>query len=153
MAATALRSTAPAVKTAASATELFVGQTLRGRSGTYSLTKQLHPFVWKARNDLNENVIVKSRRHWTLQHERDITKYFQKRTPTLRPLIDEVVTPNDPPAIVFRYLETDALTVCHQGRLPRKEVKAIAKTVLEALRTLHARGVVHSGTSFQTFSP
>ena len=84
--------------------------------------------------------------HWRLHNERDILKRFQARTPTLRPLLDEVEDPAEPPAIILGYLDDDITRASRKQRLTRQEIKYVAKNVLEALQVLHEAGYVHTGT-------
>lgn len=63
----------------------------------------------------------------------------------MRPLVDEIVDPADPPSIVLKCLEDDALHASSMRRLATGEVKYIAKMVLQALRVLHENGFVHTG--------
>ncbi|WEW62007.1 hypothetical protein PRK78_007507 [Emydomyces testavorans] len=130
-----------------------IGQQLRGRAGHYRITKQLSEFVYSALYrfiDSNQNeqpVVIKSvAGHWRLQNERDILHRFQS-APHLRPLLDEIEDPREPPAIVLRHLDDDLTraTATKQQRLTRQEIKFVARNVLEALRTLHAEGYVHTG--------
>lgn len=53
------------------------------------------------RNKENEKCIVKSiRGHWRLKNEADILKRYP--IPLLRPLVDEIQDPADPPSIVLQ---------------------------------------------------
>lgn len=61
--------------------------------------------------------------HWRLQNEADILKRYQDKTPYLRPLIDEIQEPAEPPSIVLRYLDTDLLRESNKQRLSRPEIK------------------------------
>lgn len=147
-----------------------VGRIFKGRLGAYTLTKQLQESVWVARyasyvhpaakhalepytrihpnrpssNQEREAFIFKSVRHWRLQNERDVLRRFQSRTPHVRPLVDEI---EDPPALVLKYLEDDALRGSNLKTLARYEVKFVARGVLEALSVLHGDGFVHTGTN------
>ncbi|KAJ0417874.1 serine/threonine protein kinase [Aspergillus carlsbadensis] len=127
------------------ATALAIGQTLKGKVGTYSLSKQLQEGVWLALNQKNENVVVKSTRHFRIQNERDVLVRFQDRTPHLRRLLDEGVKDGlNAPSIVLKYLDDDLLRASDRQRLTRSEVKYVAKGVLCALAVLHADGFVHT---------
>lgn len=84
--------------------------------------------------------------HWRLHNERDVLKRFQEGTAALRPLLDEIVDPAEPPAIVLKYLDDDLTKASRKQRLTRSEIKYVAKNVLEALRVLHEDGYVHTGT-------
>jgi serine/threonine protein kinase len=98
------------------------------------------------RNRTGEKHIVKSiRGHWRLRNEADILKRYQSETPFLRPLVDEITKPADPPSIVLRYLDSDVLTESNKKRLSRPEIKQVARCVLEALSVLHRDGKVHTG--------
>lgn len=88
--------------------------------------------------------------HWRLQNEADILKHYQNRTPHLRPLVDEILDPAEPPSIVLKYLDTDLLTESNNERLSRQEIKQVAKAVLEALKVLHKDGLVHTGDASRT---
>ncbi|KAK3899873.1 kinase-like domain-containing protein [Staphylotrichum tortipilum] len=63
---------------------------------------------------------------------------------SLRPLVDEIRSPADRPAIVLRYLDSDLLTESNKKRLSRPEIKHVARCVREALRVLHRDGMVHT---------
>jgi len=84
--------------------------------------------------------------HWRLHNERDILKHFQGRAPTLRPLLDEIEDPAEPPAIVLKYLDDDLSRASRKQRLTRPEIKYVTKNILDALQALHEDGYVHTGT-------
>ncbi|GAB1312314.1 Serine/threonine protein kinase [Madurella fahalii] len=97
------------------------------------------------RNRSGERCIVKSiRGHWRLRNEADVLKHYQSGTLFLRPLVDEIRGPADPPSIVLRYLDGDVLTESNKKRLSPPEIKKVARCVLEALRVLHRDGMVHT---------
>jgi hypothetical protein len=113
---------------------LNVGQTLKGRIGFYTITKQLQACVWLARcvsflalseqlilseyrNRDKDIVIIKSVNHFCLQNERDILLCFQNQMPLFRPLLDEIEVPPDPPALVLKYLEEDLLHASNTRKL------------------------------------
>lgn len=83
--------------------------------------------------------------HWRLHNERGILKRFQGRSPTLRPLVDEIEDPVEPPAIVLKYLDDDLSKASRKQRLTRSEIKYVAKNILDALQVLHEDGYVHTG--------
>jgi serine/threonine protein kinase len=98
------------------------------------------------RNQEGRQDIVKAiRDHWRLQNEATILKQYQTKSPFFRPLEDEIDEPEDPPAIVLKYLDSELRTESRRQRLTRPEIKQVAKCVLEALRTLHQDGMVHTG--------
>ena len=80
-----------------------IGQMLKGRLGSYTVTSKLYESVWKGRYDRvthheslfgcadhtnsdsqGSNVVVKSVNHWRLQSERDVLLRYQSRN-TLHP--------------------------------------------------------------------
>ncbi|RHZ69251.1 hypothetical protein CDV55_103615 [Aspergillus turcosus] len=91
----------------------------------------------------NQPVIVKSVHHFRLQNERDVLKRFQSCT-FIRPLIDEIVEPADPPAIVLKYLDDHLLHASVSRRLTNQEIKYVARRILKALRVLHDHNFVHT---------
>lgn len=99
------------------------------------------------RNQDQNRFIVKSVPYWRLQHERVMLKRFQSKTPFIRAMLDEIVEPADPPAIVLKHLDDDLMHASFKKRLSRLEVKYVAKRVLEALKVLHQDGFVHTGTA------
>jgi serine/threonine protein kinase len=98
------------------------------------------------RNQDKDNVVIKSVHHFRLRNERDILLRLQSQTPLLRPLLDEIEDPPNPPALVLKYLEDDLLHASNTRRLTRPEVKYVTKKVLEALEVLHGHGFIHTGT-------
>jgi serine/threonine protein kinase len=89
--------------------------------------------------------MIKSVRHFRLENERVVLKRFQARSSSLRPLIDEIRDPPDPPALVLRYLDDDLMRASAPQRLTKSEIKYVAKRVLEALEVLHEDHYVHTG--------
>lgn len=90
-------------------------------------------------------MIVKSVHHFRLQNERDVLKRFQSPTQFIRPLVDETVEPSDPPTIVLGYLDDHLLNASATRRLTGKEIKYVARRILEALKVLHEDNFVHTG--------
>ncbi|KAK4041789.1 kinase-like protein [Parachaetomium inaequale] len=114
---------------------------LTGRLSSYTIVKELY----KAPNRTGEKHIVKSiRGHWRLRNEADVLKRYQSETPFLRPLVDDIIEPADPPSTVLRHLDSDVLTESNKKRLSRPEIKQVARCVLEALCVLHRDGKVHT---------
>jgi serine/threonine protein kinase len=99
-------------------------------------------------NLAHEKVVIKSvEGHPRVENERDVLKRLQDRTPTLRPLIDEIEEPSNPTTIVLKYLESDVLVETVKRTLNRKEIKHVCRNVLDALRVLHDESLVHTGMS------
>lgn len=137
-----------------------IGQLLRGHQSTYTITKEIYNTVWLAlyavhksmheisltfrRNSTGETVVIKGVRHSRIRNERNVLQKFQTRAP-IRPLLDEILEPIDPPGIVLRYLDSDLLAASSEKVLNRSEIKYVAQIVLKALSILHEEGYVHSG--------
>ncbi|PWY89543.1 STE/STE20 protein kinase [Aspergillus sclerotioniger CBS 115572] len=116
---------------------LKLGQTLRGRLGRYIITKQVQDTVWFAENQAKETVVVKGvQSHPRVENERDVLKRFQHSTTHLRPLLDEVQEPAEPPIIILNYLEDNLLSSSIKKTLNRQELKS--------LNVLHKDGYVHT---------
>ena len=52
---------------------------------------------------------------------------------------------NEPPFLVLEHLESDALRYSGEARISRQDIKFIARNILSALRSLHAKGIAHTG--------
>lgn len=90
-------------------------------------------------------VIKGVRGHPRVENERDVLKRFQSQTPHLRPLIDEIKDPSDPPTIVLKYLEDHLLNASIKQTLNQKELKYVSRRILKALKVLHENDYVHTG--------
>ncbi|PWY66496.1 kinase-like protein, partial [Aspergillus sclerotioniger CBS 115572] len=121
-----------------------------------TITKHLQDCIWLAsssqakphtnplRCSTGNTVIIKSVHHFRLHNERDILTRFQDRTAFPRPLLDEIIEPNDAPAIVLKYLQDHLLNGSSSRKLTKPEIKYVAKRVLQALDVLHRDGFVHT---------
>jgi serine/threonine protein kinase len=92
-----------------------------------------------------ETVVVKGVRHFRIKNEHDVLRRFQDQTPNIRPLIDEIEDPYDPPTIVLKHLDDDLLNASQLRRLTRPGIKYVARNILQALKVLHDDGYVHTG--------
>lgn len=144
---------------------LRIGQRLQGKLGVYTITKQVYETVWIARsaaisprfcgttgltgmipsNFQDQPVVIKSIRHVRLENERNILKRFQDVAP-LRPMIDEIQEPREPPAIVLKHYGCHVGEIADKNGLFPREARHISRRVLEALRVLHKNGFVHTGS-------
>ncbi|KAF1964935.1 putative serine/threonine protein kinase [Bimuria novae-zelandiae CBS 107.79] len=129
-------------------TSLFrIGQVLKGSLGKYTITKEIQSTVWFAKNQLQENVVIKSvRDHPRVENERDVLKRFQHSTPHLHPLIDEIEESSQSTTMVLKHLDTDLWQTARTNPAPmnRKELKYVSRAILEALSVLHGDGFVHT---------
>ncbi|TGO82844.1 hypothetical protein BPOR_0746g00010 [Botrytis porri] len=96
---------------------LRIGQILQGKTNTYTITKQLHLYVFLAH--IHD--------HWRLPNEAKILQRFQSKTAFIRPLLDEIVIPNDPQSIVLRYLDDDLMSETYKKALSRCELEFVAR--------------------------
>jgi hypothetical protein len=88
------------------------------------------------RNQAEEIFVIKGvEGHPRVEDERDVLKRFQDRTPYLRPLIDEIEGPSDPPTIVLKYLEDHLLNASVKKTLNRKELKYVSRRILDVARS------------------
>ncbi|KKZ61726.1 hypothetical protein EMCG_03755 [[Emmonsia] crescens] len=122
---------------------LKLGQCLTGTVGIYTVTKQLGEFIWLGSNKVGHTVMIKSAPHFRIGNERDILRKYQTKA-HLRPLIDEIVHPADPPAIVLKYLDDDLLNASNTKKLNPREIRYVSQRILEALQVLHEDGYVHT---------
>ncbi|PYI01179.1 serine/threonine protein kinase [Aspergillus sclerotiicarbonarius CBS 121057] len=123
---------------------LKLGQCLKGRLGRYTLTEKIHDSVWLASNATRESVLIKCAHQARINNERNVLKRFQDRTNCIRPLVDEITDPADPPAIVLQRLDGDLFDASASQRLTTPEIKYVSKKVLEGLAVLHEDGYVHT---------
>ena len=83
--------------------------------------------------------------HPRVENERNVLKRFQYHTSYLRPLIDEIDHPSTPVTIILKYLQGNLLDTSVPRLLNRRELKHVSRCVLEAIKTLHKDGFVHTG--------
>lgn len=79
-----------------------------------------------------------------IQREKEILQQFEGHS-CLRSFIDHGKEPS--PFLALEYLELDALKASGQAKLSRQDIKFIARSVLTALESLHAKGIAHTGRS------
>ncbi|KAI9829991.1 MAG: hypothetical protein M1826_005164 [Phylliscum demangeonii] len=121
-----------------------LGQVLKGRLGKYIITKKIQDTVWFAKNEAEQTVVIKGvKGHRRVENERNVLERFQHRTPYLRPLVDEVEDPSMV-VIVLSFLDDDLLHASITKTLNGKEIKYVARRILEALVVLHEEGYVHT---------
>ena len=76
-----------------------------------------------------------------LQREKEILQQFVGDS-CIRNFIDHG---KEPPFLVLEHLEFDALRSSSEARISRQDIKFIARSVLSALGSLHAKGIAHTG--------
>lgn len=77
-----------------------------------------------------------------IQREKEILQQFEGHS-CLRSFIDHGKEPS--PFLALEYLELDALKASGRAKLERQDIKFIARSVLTALESLHAKGIAHTG--------
>ncbi|CZS95508.1 uncharacterized protein RAG0_05118 [Rhynchosporium agropyri] len=122
------------------ASNFRVGQYIEGKISTYTLSKQIHKDIWTATSSELGKVIIKGAPKYRLETERDILRHFHAR-PGIRQLLDEV---QNPPSLVLKHLGENLLTVSNTKRLEKREIKFVAKRILDALQAFHEDGYVHT---------
>lgn len=83
-----------------------------------------------------------------MTYEAKLLQKYQHINPHIRPMIDELTSPKEPPAIVLEYLDSDLRAESRCKLLSRPEIKQVAKNVLKVRKTLHQDKIVHSGKSY-----
>ncbi|KAL2865589.1 putative serine/threonine protein kinase [Aspergillus lucknowensis] len=89
---------------------LQFGQTLKGGLGRYVIKKRIQDTVWFTENQCKETVVIKGH-----------------LTPHIRPLLDEVQDPAEPPIIMLKHLDDYLLNSSIKKRLHQKELKYVAR--------------------------
>lgn len=76
-----------------------------------------------------------------LDNERSILKRSGNQ-PGIRTLVDDN---QDPPLLVLQHYDDNLLNYTRTKNVEGRELKTVAKTVLQALAALHNEGLVHTG--------
>jgi casein kinase II subunit alpha len=81
-----------------------------------------------------------------LRREKEILQQFEG-DPCIRQLIDHAKDDHakELPCLILEHLESDALKSSGQATMSRQNVKFIARSILSALVSLHAKGIAHTG--------
>ncbi|SMY22060.1 unnamed protein product [Zymoseptoria tritici ST99CH_1A5] len=124
------------------ASPLRIGQVLKGVKDVYVVAQKLHDQVWSARTTpaQQHQVVLKCAPKVRLQREKAILQQFAG-DPYIRQLIDHG---KEPSFLVLEHLDFDALRSSRRAKLARKDIKVIARSVLSALKSLHAKGIAHT---------
>lgn len=89
----------------------------------------------------SQKYIVKSAPPHRLDNERAILKTLGHQS-GVRRLVDDI---QNPPLLVLQYYDDNLLNCCRTKSVEGRELKTVAKTVLQALAALHNQGLVHTG--------
>lgn len=121
-----------------------IGRVLSGRLSSYTVQEQLYRTIYSAISSAGERVIIKTERvTHQLNNEKGILAHF-RNTPHIRLLLDEV---SDPPALVLNRLDGDILEAAKDKPVTGKDLKYVARTVLERIRDMHEAkplGFIHT---------
>lgn len=96
-------------------------------------------------NTAQKQVVLKCAPDNRLQREKEILQQF-KADSCIRNLIDHG---EEPPVLVLEHLESDALQSSKEAKFSRQDIKFVARSVLSALKSLHAEGIAHTGISIR----
>ncbi|EDN05662.1 predicted protein [Histoplasma mississippiense (nom. inval.)] len=88
----------------------------------------------------SQKYIVKSAPPHRLDNERAILKTLGHQS-GVRRLVDDI---QNPPLLVLQYYDDNLLNCCRTKSVEGRELKTVAKTVLQALAALHNQGLVHT---------
>jgi casein kinase II subunit alpha len=143
---------------------LRIGQVVKGAKDVYVVAQKLHDHVWSARsvnlvfhhrypavpnhtyrNTAQKQVVLKCAPEIRLQREREILQQFEGDA-CIRQLVDQA---KEPPCLILEHLQSDALKLSSQATMSRQDVKFIARSILSALASLHARGIAHTGKTIR----
>ncbi|KAK4889762.1 hypothetical protein LTR27_011474 [Elasticomyces elasticus] len=122
------------------ASSLRIGQVVKGARDVYIVAQKLHGHVWSASTTANKQVVLKCAPEIRLQREKALLQQFEGDA-HIRQLIDYG---KEPPFLVLEHLESDALRSSSEARISRQDIKLIARSVLSALESLHAKGFAHT---------
>ncbi|WPG97786.1 Hypothetical protein R9X50_00056700 [Acrodontium crateriforme] len=122
------------------ASPLRIGQVVKGMRDVYDVAQKLHDQVWRASTPAQKQVVLKCAPETRLQREKDILQEFAGNA-FIRQLID---CGKETPCLVLEHLESDALTCSSKERMSKQDIKLIARSILSALDSLHAKGIVHT---------
>lgn len=89
----------------------------------------------------HKNVVLKCASEIRLQREKEVLQQVEGNA-CIRQLIDFA---KEPPCLVMEHLQDDALKSSSKSKLSRKSIKFIARSILSALGSLHAKGIAHTG--------
>lgn len=92
-------------------------------------------------NAAQKLVVLKCASDVRLQREREILQQFAGNA-HIRQLVD---WSKEPTLLVLEHLETDALRYSSEAKISRQNIKLIARSILSALESLHAKSIAHTG--------
>jgi casein kinase II subunit alpha len=139
---------------------LRIGQAVKGTKDIYLVAQKVHNHIWSARSvhlllqhqssvftkptfssTAHEQVVIKCAPEIRLQREKGILQQCEGDT-FIRQLVDHA---KEPPCLILEHLQSDALKLSGQATMSRQDVKFIARSILSALASLHAKGIAHTG--------
>jgi casein kinase II subunit alpha len=95
----------------------------------------------KSSSTAQKQVVLKCAPGVRLQREKEILQQFERDT-CIRQLVDHA---KEPTCLILEHLESDALRLSGHGKISRQDGKFIARNILSALASLHAKGIAHAG--------
>jgi tRNA A-37 threonylcarbamoyl transferase component Bud32 len=91
----------------------------------------------------HRQIILKYAPEVRLQREKEILRQFEGDV-CIRQLIDYG---KESPFLVLEHLDSDALRFSRHAQFSRQDIKLIARSILSALESLHAKGIAHTGNT------
>ncbi|RMZ01932.1 hypothetical protein D0862_06193 [Hortaea werneckii] len=122
------------------ASTLRAGQVVKGSKGVYAVTQRLHDQIWSASCIPLGNAVLKCASPKRLQREKQVLQRF-KGDACIRQLLD---SSEDSPCLVLEHLQEDALRSVTKASISRQNIRTIARSILSALESLHANGIIHT---------
>jgi casein kinase II subunit alpha len=139
---------------------LRIGQAVKGAKDVYGVAQKLHDNVCSTRSvhlsihpqsseftkpkfssTLHRQVVLKCAPDVRLEREKEILQQFEGDA-CIRQLVDHA---KEPPCLILEHLESGTLKLSDQATVSRQSVKFIARSILSALASLHAKGIAHTG--------
>ena len=93
----------------------------------------------------NERVVIKHAPEVRLRREMEILRQFEGDA-YIGQLIDHV---KDSPFLILEHLDSDALRLSRKALLSKQDIRLIARSMLSALGSLHAKGFAHTGNTVE----
>jgi casein kinase II subunit alpha len=137
-----------------------IGQAVKGAKDVYVVAQKIHNHIWSTRlvhlllqhqssvftkptfsSTAHQKVVIKCAPGIRPQREKEILQQFEGDA-CIRQLVDHA---KEPPCLILEHLQSDALKAAGQATTSRQNVKFIARSILSALASLHAKGIAHTG--------
>ncbi|RMX87563.1 hypothetical protein D0869_02269 [Hortaea werneckii] len=88
----------------------------------------------------HDHIVLKCAYPKRVQREKEVLQRFEGHA-SIRQLLDFA---ENPPCLVLEHLQVDALRSATKAPISRQNIKTIARSILSALESLHANGIIHT---------